>query len=180
MTAAAPAVTADPASQAQPALQAQFKANPQFPAEQQMAILAAFSPEVIATLVALAQAAGSLPKPADSNPTTAEASGKAKRKPAGAAAEPQAVGSCKSKQPKEDRSQKVTARPSQIKKERSDRAAAKSRQIKEELSERMFVLTERTRPVPPSPPRPGPAAPAHPVNGGTADHSCSSCKQCAN
>ena len=117
MTAAAPAVTADPASQAQQALQAQFKANPQFPAEQQVAMLAAFSPEVIATLVALAQAAGSLPKPADSNPTTAEASGKAKRKPAGAAgaAEPQAVESRKSKQPKEDRSQKVAARPRQIK-----------------------------------------------------------------
>ena len=100
-----------------------------------MAMLAAFSPEVIATLVALAQAT----KPADSNPTTAEASGKAKRKPAGAAgaAEPQAVESRKSEQPIEDRSQKIAARPRQIKKECSDRAAAKSRQIKEELSERL-------------------------------------------
>ena len=67
MTAAGPAVTANPA-------------------QQHMAMVAALPPEVIAKLIALAQAAqaaGSLPVPADSNPTTAEAR-KAKRKPAGA------------------------------------------------------------------------------------------------
>ena len=75
--------------------------------------------------------------PADSNLTTAEASGKAKRQPAGAAgvAEPQAgAANCKSKKPNEDCSQKENAKPRQIQEERSDKAAANSRQINEELS----------------------------------------------
>ena len=117
VAAAAPAVTADPA-------------------QQQMAMVAALPPEIIATLIALAQAAGSLPMPADSNPTTTEASGKAKRKPAGAAgaAEQAGAASRKAKKPKEERSQNETAKPRQIKEGRSDKETAESRKIKEELS----------------------------------------------
>ena len=53
-----------------------------------MAMVAALPPEIISKLIVLAQAvqaAGSLPTPADWNQTTAEASGKAKLKAAGAA-----------------------------------------------------------------------------------------------
>ena len=73
--------------------------------------------------------------PADSNLTTAEASGKAKRKPAGAAGAAEQAGaqSSQTNKPKEERSQNETANPRQIKEGHSDKEAAESRKIKEEL-----------------------------------------------
>ena len=61
----APAVTANQAPQVQPSTEGQINMAPTLTAEQQ-ALVAALSPETIATLLALAQAAGSLPKPAAS------------------------------------------------------------------------------------------------------------------
>ena len=58
-------------------------------------MVAALPPEIISKLIVLAQAvqaAGSLPTPADWNQTTAEASGKAKLKPACATGAAQQAG----------------------------------------------------------------------------------------
>ena len=80
----APVVTANQASQVQPSTEGQINMAPTFTAEQQ-ALIAALSAETIATLLALAQAARSLPKPAASTISVIEPTRRAKRKPACAA-----------------------------------------------------------------------------------------------
>ena len=81
----APAVTAnDQAPQVQPSTEGQINMAPTLTAEQQ-ALVAALSPQTIATLLALAQAAGSLLKPAASTTSAIEPTRRAKRKPAGTA-----------------------------------------------------------------------------------------------
>ena len=109
---AAPAVTANPAPRAQPGTESQIWTAPQFTVAQQTALLASLSPEMIAALVALAQAAGSLPKPAASTPSNAEPSCKAKRKPVGTAraADQAGAASRKSRKLNEERFDKETAR----------------------------------------------------------------------
>ena len=88
----APAVTANQAPQVQPSTEGQINMAPTLTAEQQ-ALVAALSPETIATLLALAQAAGSLPKPAASTTSAIEPT----RKPAGTAGAAEQAGeaSCK-------------------------------------------------------------------------------------
>ena len=99
----APAVTANQASQVQPSTEGQINMAPTLTAEQQ-ALIAALSPETMATLLALAQAAGSLPKPAASTASAVEPTRRGKRKPAGAAAAAEHAGeaSRKSRRPTEE------------------------------------------------------------------------------
>ena len=80
----APAVTANQAPQVQPSTEGQINMAPTLMAEQQ-ALVAALSPATIATLLALAQAADSIPKPAASTTSAIEPTRRAKRKPAGTA-----------------------------------------------------------------------------------------------
>ena len=89
MPAPAPAVTANQAPQEQPSTELDVTEGlinmaPTLMAEQQ-ALVAALSPATIATILALAQAAGSLPKPAASTTSAIEPTRRAKRKPAGTA-----------------------------------------------------------------------------------------------
>ena len=80
----APVVTANQVPQVQPSTEGQINMAPTLTAEQQ-ALVAALSPQTIATLLALAQAAGSLLKPAASTTSAIEPTRRAKRKPAGTA-----------------------------------------------------------------------------------------------
>ena len=84
---------------------------------EQQALIAALSPETIATLLALAQAAGSLQKPAASTTSAVEPTRREKRKPTGAAGAAEQAGeaSRKSRRPTEET---ATAESKKIKEER--------------------------------------------------------------
>ena len=99
----APAVTANQASQVEPSTEGQINMAPTLTAEQQ-ALIAALSPKTIATLLALAQAAGSLPKPAASTTSAVEPTRRGKRKPACAAGVAEQAGEArrKSRRPTEE------------------------------------------------------------------------------
>ena len=139
----APAVTANQASQVQLSTEGQINMAPTLTAEQQPSI-AALSPETIATLLALAQAAASLPIPAASTTSAVEPTRRGKRKPAGAAGACEQAGetSSKSRRPTEET---ATAESKKIKEERvilpvsrksrrptEETATAESNKIKEQ------------------------------------------------